>query len=115
VKPLEPEEMARLFKTTARTLGEQGKAMQLLADQLIKAKPFPDDLLKAVQQVRNAREPSEDALAILCDHYAAAVGADWRQVRHQMGARLGTGRHDGDDPGVPPWVAAFNEPPLPGN
>jgi len=115
VKPLEPEDLARLLKTTTRTLGEHGRAVQMLAERLIQTKPSERELLTAVQQVRNARAEADTALAMLCDHYAQAAGADWRQFRHQMGVSLGGGRHDGDDPGVPPWVTTFNEPPLPGN
>jgi hypothetical protein len=115
VKPLEPEEIVRLFKTMSRTLGETGRALAKLAERLIQSNPSEGELLGAVQQVRNARAETNVALEILCDHYAEATGSDWRQVRHQMGVGLGAGRNDGDDPGVPPWVATFNEPPLPGN
>jgi hypothetical protein len=115
VKPLEPEDITRLFKTTARTLGEHGRAMQMLTEQLLKTNPSPAELLSALQQMRNARGPAQDTIEMLADHLADAEGSDWRVVRQQMGVSLGSGRHDGDDPGVPPWVAAFNEPPLPGN
>ena len=111
MKSLEPEDLLRLFKTTTRTLGEHGRAVQLLAGRLIKTDPSEDDLLRSLQQVRNARAEADIALAILCDHYAFAAGIEWRQLRHQMGVPV-----DGqDDPGVPPWVATFKEPPLPGN
>ena len=111
MKPLEPEDLLRLFKTTTRTLGEHGRAVQMLAEQLIKTNPSEDDLLRSLQQVRNARAETDTALAILCDHYAYAAGIEWRQFRHQMGVAVDAK----DDPGVPPWVATFNEPPLPGN
>jgi len=107
-----PEDSPRIFNDSARSIGEHGRVILRCVQSLVdQADPPADEMLRRLQKLTQERKPIQQAIELLCDFYATAEGTDWRLLRYQMGVAKSYD-HDAA-PGVPPWVATFNEPPLP--
>jgi hypothetical protein len=104
VNPPEPEEIIRTIDSTARLIDGHGQALGKLVGQWLDTDPSSEDVLKRLQRIRNGRAATNTVLGILADHYANALGIDWRQLRHQLDIPMPVGRYDGADPGPAPTI-----------